>query len=411
MHWKFIRLYVIFYNTVIIKEYVGLCLLAVSAFQKAFSRKEFIMSKADKQEKKAAKKAAKAEKKANKQPKNPEIVKSVISAVTALLCVVAIVLTGTNITNKICQTNLDIAEKYPANSNNTSSGNVNGGSDVDPGTADPSDPGAADPANPADPGATDPAAPADNNSGTSNGGSTDNKGTATDNKATDGAPVGSDIAKIVAYYNAAANATKANKGKMTLDIVQGSTTKITETSFPSAIKNVGNKLLPNDYGTKKHLTVTNGNAVGTKTTVKGETKNENKSINKILPIDNNAKMSTLTAAGVKSATCTKVSGGYKVVIKLKPEVVTSLSAKPTNHYACMDVLNISEDDLGGFKIEDCKIQYTGGTLTATVNDKNMLTYFDVVNPMHITGNLTYPPLVKGSAVIDASWKQTVTFKY
>ena len=406
MHWKFIRLYVIFYNTVIIKEYVGLCLLAVSAFQKAFSRKEFIMSKADKQEKKAAKKAAKAEKKANKQPKNPEIVKSVISAVTALLCVVAIVLTGTNITNKICQTNLDIAEKYPANSNNTSSGDVNGGSDVDPGTADPSDPGAADPANPADPAATDPSAPADNNSG-----STDNKGTATDKKATDGAPVGSDIAKIVAYYNAAANATKANKGKMTLDIVQGSTTKITETSFSNGIKNIGNKLLPNDYGTKKHLTVTNGNAVGTKTTVKGETKNENKSINKILPIDNNPKMSTLTAAGVKSATCTKVSGGYKVVIKLKSETVTSLSEKPKSHYSCMDVLNISEDDLGGFKIEDCKIQYTGGTLTATVNDKNMLTYFDVVNPMHITGNLTYPPLIKGSAVIDASWKQTVTFKY
>lgn len=406
MHWKFIRLYVIFYNTVIIKEYVGLCLLAVSAFQKAFSRKEFIMSKADKQEKKAAKKAAKAEKKANKQPKNPEIVKSVISAVTALLCVVAIVLTGTNITNKICQTNLDIAEKYPANSNNASSGDVNGGSDVDPGAADPSDPGAADPANPADPAATDPSAPADNNSG-----STDNKGTATDKKATDGAPVGSDIAKIVAYYNAAANATKANKGKMTLDIVQGSTTKITETSFPNGIKNIGNKLLPNDYGTKKHLTVTNGNAVGTKTTVKGETKNENKSINKILPIDNNPKMSTLTAAGVKSATCTKVSGGYKVVIKLKSETVTSLSEKPKNHYSCMDVLNISEDDLGGFKIEDCKIQYTGGTLTATVNDKNMLTHFDVVNPMHITGNLTYPPLIKGSAVIDASWKQTVTFKY
>lgn len=407
MHWKFIRLYVIFYNTVIIKEYVGLCLLAVSAFQKAFSRKEFIMSKADKQEKKAAKKAAKAEKKANKQPKNPEIVKSVISAVTALLCVVAIVLTGTNITNKICKTNLDIAEKYPANSNNASSGDVNGGSDVDPGAADPSDPGAADPANPADPGATDPSAPADNS-----GASTDNKGGAsTDNKATDSAPVGSDIAKIVAYYNAAANATKANKGKMTLDIVQGSTTKITETSFSNPIKNIGNKLLPNDYGTKKHLTVTNGNAVGTKTTVKGETKNENKSINKILPIDNNPKMSTLTAAGVQSATCTKASGGYKVVIKLKSETVTSLSEKPKNHYSCMDVLNITEDDLGGFKIEDCKIQYTGGTLTATVNDKNMLTYFDVVNPMHITGNLTYPPVIKGSAVIDASWKQTVTFKY
>lgn len=410
MHWKFIRLYVIFYNTVIIKEYVELCLLAVSAFQKAFSRKEFIMSKADKQEKKAAKKAAKAEKKANKQPKNPEIVKSVISAVTALLCVVAIVLTGTNITNKICKTNLDIAEKYPANSNNASSGGVNGGSDVDPGAADSSDPGAADPANPADPGATDPAAPADNNGGTSNGGSTDNKGTATDKKATDGAPVGSDIAKIVAYYNAAANATKANKGKMTLDIVQGSTTKITETDFNDAVKSVGNKLLPNDYGTKKHLTVTNGNAVGTKTTVKGETKSENKSINKILPIDNNPKMSTLTAAGVKSATCTKVSGGYKVVIKLKPEVVTSLSAKPTSHYACMDVLNISEDDLGGFKIENCKIQYSGGTLTATVNDKNMLTYFDVVNPMHITGKLKFG-IIGGNATIDASWKQTVTFKY
>ena len=43
-------------------------------------------------------------------------------------------------------------------------------------------------------------------------------------------------------------------------------------------------------------------------------------------------------------------------------------------------------------------------------DKNMLTHFDVVNPMHISGNLKWG-IVKGSAVIDASWKQTVTFKY
>ena len=369
------------------------------------------MSKESKAEKKAAKAEKKAAKKANKQPASPEIVKAAVSAITAVICVVAIVLTSVSITNKICETNLSIAKENPASNGSV----VNG--DVDPGTVDPdtpADPGAVDPDTPADPGTTDPATPAD--PGTtdpatpSGGNSGSGSGTANNSSAANtstGAPVGKDIAKIVAYYNAAANATKAYKGTMKLTIVQGSTTKITETSFKDPVKDIGNKLLPNDYPTNKTFTVKNGQGSGYN---ERKQKAENKSINDILPIDGNPKMSTLVAAGVQSASCSKVSNGYKVVIKLKAETVTSFSQKPKHHSSCMDVLDITDEDIKPFTADSMNIKYTGATLTAVINDKNMLASFNVNEPMHITGNLAFTA-IKGSVVLDASWKQDVKFAY
>lgn len=366
------------------------------------------MSKESKAAKKAAKAEKKAAKKANKQPASPEIAKATISAITAVICVVAIILTSVSITNKICETNLNIAKENPASNGSAVNGEVDPGAadpdtPADPGTVDPdtpADPGTVDPDTPADPGSTDPTTPSGGDSGsdTTKPGST--------NTST-GAPVGTDIAKIVTYYNAAANATKAYKGTMKLTIVQGSTSKITETSFPSAAVSIAEGLLPNDYPTNKTFTVTNGNGVG-----KNLTKNtdETKSINKILPIDDSPKMSTLVAAGVQSASCTKVSNGYKVVIKLKAETVTSFSQKPKHHSSCMDVLNITDEDIKPFTAKSMNIKYTGATLTAVVNDKNMLASFNVNEPMDISGSLEWG-LIKGTAKIAASWRQDVKFAY
>lgn len=349
---------------------------------------------------KAEKKAAKAEKKANR---NPEVTKSVISSVTAVACVVAVVLTSLSITDKICDTNKSIAEtaaKNPGSSISTDIGGVDDptSTDVVPGTDDPAteDPTTEDPAATEDPSTDAPAA--DNGSSSSSSSSSSSKPAASG----DSVPVGTDVAKIVAYYNKVANATKAYKGKMTIKARQGASTKITDTSFPKAAMNIANGMLPNDYPTdgsyNRNYVVTNGKAA------------DGKSINKILPIDNDPAMSKLPASGVASAKCAKSGNGYKIEIKLKPESTNSFSKQPPNHKACMDCLNMTDEDLKPFTCENCNIGYNGGTITAVVNDKGLLTEFKAYNPMHITGTLKWTA-ISGTAVIDASWRQEVVIAY
>ncbi|MBQ8228789.1 MAG: hypothetical protein IJZ88_07235 [Clostridia bacterium] len=346
---------------------------------------------------------AKSEKKA-KKASNPEMVKAIISAVTAVLCVVAVVITSISITGKICETNLAIAEKSATSAgSNSGSVSTDDGSSyvddsvdavVDDGTVAPdADAPVADDSTAADDGAAatpDASAPAGNNAAASTG-----------------APVGNDIAKIVAYYNAAANNTKAYKGTMKLAILQGTTSKVTETSLPSAAISIVNELLPNDYPTKKTFTVKNGQGEGYN---ERKQENESKPLADILPIDGNAKMSTLSAAGVKSAKCEKVAGGYKVTLVLKPETIHSLDDKPKHHSSCMDVLDITADDIKPFTAKTMDITYPGATLTATINDKNLLTEFDVNEPVDVVGDVEWT-VVKASIVIDASWKQNVKFTY
>ncbi len=353
-------------------------------------------------EKRAAKKAAKAEKKANRVS-NPELTKAIISAVTAVICVIAVVITSVSITGSVLETKVEIAEKY-ATSNGASvdASAVDGDAYVDNSYVDDgvsvddtvvSDDTVAD-APVADDGASvdTPVADASANKADS---------------ATSSAPVGNDIAKIVAFYNTAANNTKAYKGKMSLEIEQGSSSKITETSFPQAAVSIAEGLLPNDYPTKKTYTVTNGQGDGYNYR---KEEAEKKSLNDILPIDGNAKMSTLAAAGVQSATCTKDGNNYKVVIKLKPETVNSFDEKPKYHSSCMDVLDISNDDIKPFEARSMNIKYTGATLTAVINSSNMLVSYQCNEPMTINGTLGWT-FIEGTATIAASWQQTVKFKY
>ncbi len=211
-------------------------------------------------------------------------------------------------------------------------------------------------------------------------------------------PIGNDIVKIVEYYNNAANATKAYTGTMTLDIIKGASSKITETSFPNAAKNIANKMIPNDYPTGERFKVTNG-------------KSGDRSISKMLPIEGNAKMSTLSASGVASATCTKsVNGLCKVIIKLKEENVDSLYKLPANHSSCMACLDISENDLKPFVCKDCNVCYLGGTIEAIINQDGLLAAFDEYNPLRITGTLSWTAIT-GTAAVDACYRRTVKFHY
>lgn len=335
--------------------------------------------------------------KKEKQASNPEMIKAIISAVTAILCVVAVVITSVSITGKICDANLEIAEKHATAGSASGSVDNSGSADVDA-NAPVVDDSTANP---------DADAPVEDTTVAGDTATPDANAPA-DNAATEtGAPVGNDIAKIVAYYNAAANNTKAYKGTMKLNILQGTTSKVTETSLPSAAISIVNELLPNDYPTKKTFTVKNGQGEGYN---ERKQENESKPLNDILPIDGNPKMSTLSADGVKSAKCEKLAGGYKVTLVLKPETIHSLDDKPKHHSSCMDVLDITADDIKPFTAKTMDIKYPGATLTAVINDKNLLTEFDVNEPVDVVGDVEWT-VVKASIVIDASWKQNVKFTY
>ncbi|MCQ2479763.1 MAG: hypothetical protein MJ120_03900, partial [Clostridia bacterium] len=253
----------------------------------------------------------------------------------------------------------------------------------------------------------DTSAPADDSSSSASDSSTPSSSSSSSSSSAskadaDAAPVGTDISKIVPYYNKVANATKAYKGKITFKAKQGASTKITDTSFPKAAMNIANGMLPNDYPTdgsfNRNYVITNGQS------------SDGKSINKILPIDGDSAMSKLTAAGVASAKCAKSGNGYKIEIKLKPESTNSFSVQPPQHKACMDCLNMTDEDLKPFTCENCNIGYQGGTIMAVVNDKGLLTEFHAYNPMHITGTLKWTA-ISGTAVIDANWKRDAYMAY
>ena len=78
----------------------------------------------------------------------------------------------------------------------------------------------------------------------------------------------------------------------------------------------------------------------------------------------------------------------------------------------MDVLDITSDDIKPFTAKQFDITYPGATLTAVINDKNLLTEFDVNEPVLVDGVCAMAPIVNNAEIfIDASWKQNVKFTY
>ena len=194
------------------------------------------------------------------------------------------------------------------------------------------------------------------------------------------APVGTDIAKIVAFYNQYANVTRVYPGTLTVAKMTGSISKII---YIAAGKSIAERLLPNNYGAKPDLTFENG-------------KSGNIKLIDYLPRKGEAKMSVLEPAGVKSASCAVSPTGWTVTITLKAETLSgpkSYIDRPKYHYQCMDtldLLNFSPADFKPFTFKTATVTYTDATtIQAAINSKGLLDNLHIVEPARILVDLTW----------------------
>jgi len=214
------------------------------------------------------------------------------------------------------------------------------------------------------------------------------------------APVGGTISQIVAFYNQYANATKAYKGTVTVSGQQGTTTTITSVTGGSIVKDLAQKMIPNNFKPMTTKTFKNGTEVGGTSTLL-----------RTLPRDKAPKMSILEPSGVKSATCVKSGSGWKVFITLKEEVCTDINAVPRYHGECMDTLSLTADDLKPFTLVSATVVYSDKTtITAVVNAKGLLDSVGIYEPDNLTGVLKYS-FININAVLTGTWQQYLNFKY
>ncbi|MEI6578558.1 MAG: hypothetical protein WCN92_03745 [Eubacteriales bacterium] len=194
------------------------------------------------------------------------------------------------------------------------------------------------------------------------------------------APVGTDIARIVAFYNQYANLTRVYPGTVAVAKMTGSISKII---YIAAGKSIAERLLPNNYGAKPDLTFTNGKSGSIR-------------LIDYLPRKGEAKMSVLEPAGVKSASCAVGPTGWAVTITLKSETLSgpkSYVDRPKYHYQCMDaldLLNFSPSDFKPFTFKTATVTYTDATtIQATVNSKGLLDNLHILEPARILVDLTW----------------------
>lgn len=214
------------------------------------------------------------------------------------------------------------------------------------------------------------------------------------------APVNGSTAQIVKFYNDYANATKAYKGTVKIKKTEGRVSKLTKFLGEGKAKDLASGMLEDATG---------GSSTKTKTFTNGKC-SDGDSLVKFLPPSKRTTMSTLTANGVKSATCTAVNGGWKVVIKLKQEKV-GFNEKPTAHDSCIDILEIAPDDVKPFTIntEATEFNYKGGTIEAVINSSGLLTSLKISEPVYITTKLKW--LFSIDTEIDGGWNQDIAFTY
>lgn len=215
------------------------------------------------------------------------------------------------------------------------------------------------------------------------------------------APVNGSTAQIVKFYNDYANATKAYKGTVKIKKTEGRVSKLTKFLGEGKAKDLASGMLEDATG---------GSSTKTKTFTNGKC-SDGDSLVKFLPPSKRTTMSTLTANGVKSATCTAVNGGWKVVIKLKQEKV-GFNEKPTAHDSCIDILEIAPDDVKPFTIntEATEFNYKGGTIEAVINSSGLLTSLKISEPVYITTKLKLL-LLSIDTEIDGGWNQDIAFTY
>lgn len=210
------------------------------------------------------------------------------------------------------------------------------------------------------------------------------------------APVNGSKADIVAFFNKYATAMKQYKGKVTVKRVQGTTSKINSITGGSAIANIAQPLLPNDYPQTATQTFNGGKA------------SDGTTLASFLPASKRAAYN-VNPAGVKSASCVKQGNGWKVSITLIVESGEGLTFVPTHHGSCFDTLSLTKDSFGPFEPVSTKVNYQSGTFTFVLNADGTLASINVSEPANVVCKL------KKGISIDAdftgTWKQDFTFTY
>ena len=210
------------------------------------------------------------------------------------------------------------------------------------------------------------------------------------------APVNGSKADIVAFFNKYATAMKQYKGKVTVKRVQGTTSKINSITGGSAIANIAQPLLPNDYPQTATQTFNGGKA------------SDGTTLASFLPASKRAAYN-VNPAGVKSASCVKQGNGWKVSITLIVESGEGLTFVPTHHGSCFDTLSLTKDSFGPFEPVSTKVNYQSGTFTFVLNADGTLASINVSEPANVVCKL------KKGISIDAdftgTWQQQYTFAY
>ena len=210
------------------------------------------------------------------------------------------------------------------------------------------------------------------------------------------APVNGKKNDIVAFFNKYATAMKQYKGKVTVKRIQGTTSKINSITGGSAIANIAQPLLPNDYPKTATQTFNGGKA------------SDGTTLASFLPAAKRAAYN-VNPAGVKSASCVKQGNGWKVSITLIVESGEGLTFVPTHHGSCFDTLSLTKDSFGPFEPVSTKVNYQSGTFTFVLNANGTLASINVSEPANVVCKL------KKGISIDAdftgTWQQQYTFVY
>lgn len=218
------------------------------------------------------------------------------------------------------------------------------------------------------------------------------------------APVGGSMSQIISFYNQYANAMKTYKGKVTVTKSDGTVSTIKSITGGSVVKGIALDLLPNDYTEKPTYTFINGTST-----------KDNKNLSKWLPRDQSAKMSEINPSdsGVKSASCVKSGSGWKINIVMKDDKTSGTNAlndKPKYVSRCMDTLDLTNEDLKPFTLENAVVNYTGCKIDAVFDAQGRLTKLDITTPANITGKLKYG-IIGINADVTGNYRGNYTFAY
>lgn len=189
---------------------------------------------------------------------------------------------------------------------------------------------------------------------------------------------------------------KSYTGKVSVKRVQGTTSKINSITGGSAIANIAQPLLPNDYPQTATQTFNGGKAA------------DGTTLASFLPASKRAAYK-VNPAGVKSASCVKQGNGWKVSITLVTESGEGLTFVPTHHGSCFDTLSLTKNSFGPFEPVSTKVNYQSGTFTFVLNANGTLASINVSEPANVVCKL------KKGISIDAdftgTWQQQYTFAY